>query len=187
MLIRVTKLEAARRQLITGIELLFNGADPVSAHTLVGAASVVLADLAQHRFPGENWDSWAQKENSLEANEYWRVLRTTQNFLKHARTDVDETHEFNPIDTDALAFCAVRNASLFGELSLEESTLELWYIACNDPSTIGHDDELFRTAARYFGDLRSVDRATQLVRAREVLTAARSTPAPTEGETGRAP
>jgi hypothetical protein len=133
MLIRVTKLEAARRQLVTGIELLFNEADPVSAHTLVGAASVVLADLAQHHFPGENWDSLAQQANRLEAKKYWQVLRATQNFLKHARDDVDKTHEFNPIDTDALAFCAVRNVALFGELSLEESTLELWYIACHRP------------------------------------------------------
>ena len=47
--IKVNKLEAARRQIGTAIELWFSGGDPISIHTLIGAASQILCDLLKHQ------------------------------------------------------------------------------------------------------------------------------------------
>lgn len=167
----VSKLDAARRHLRAAIVMLFNGADPVVVHTLVGVASVLAADLAKHHHPDAQWESWAQDANRISAQEYFAIARSTQNFLKHADRDVDAVHEFDPVETDALAFGATRNLANFGQLGIEESTLELWYIACNDPSGRGRKDELFAQAAHFFGDLRRQNRDVQLAKGREVLAA----------------
>ncbi|KGX51368.1 hypothetical protein [Burkholderia pseudomallei] len=167
----VSKLDAARRHLRAAIVMLFEGADPVVVHTLVGVASVLAADLAKHHHPDAQWESWAQDANGISAQEYFAVARSTQNFLKHADRDVDAVHEFDPIDTDALAFGATRNLANFGKLGLEESALELWYIACNDPSGLGYEDVLFAHAVEFFGDLRGEVRAVQLAKGRDVLEA----------------
>ncbi|VWD51581.1 hypothetical protein [Burkholderia contaminans] len=168
--IRISKLEAARRHLRAAIVLLFNGADPVVVHTLVGVASVLAADLAKHHHPDAQWESWAQDANGISAQEYFAIARSTQNFLKHADRDVDAVHEFEPIEADALAFGATRNLANFGKLGLEESAFELWYIACNDPSGCGYEDEIFAHAVEFFGDLRGQNRDAQLAKGRKVLS-----------------
>ncbi|WP_321875568.1 hypothetical protein [Burkholderia cenocepacia] len=170
-MIRISKLEAARRQLRAAIRMLFDGADPVAVHTLVGAASILAADLAAHHHPGEQWETLAKNANNLTSTQYFEIARATQNFLKHANKDVDAIHEFNPIDTDALAVGAIRNLANFGRLGLEESALELWYVACNDPEGRGYAGEWFAKAADFFGDLRNSDRLTRLAKGREVLNA----------------
>ncbi|CRY18743.1 hypothetical protein [Burkholderia pseudomallei] len=171
----VSKLDAARRHLRAAIVMLFEGADPVIVHTLVGVASVLAADLAKHYHPDDQWEPLAQAENGITAQEYFAAARATQNFLKHADRDVDAIHEFDPMDTDALAFGAVRNLSNFGEMGLEESVLEFWYIACNAPEDHGLDNAWFASAAHFFGDLRGQSRDAQLAKGRDVLAAARRT------------
>jgi hypothetical protein len=46
---RITKLEAARRQLVTGIRLFFEDADSISVYTLGHAAWEVLDALCKHQ------------------------------------------------------------------------------------------------------------------------------------------
>ena len=47
--LKLSKLDCARRQLELAIELYFLERDPVSIHTLVGAARQLLADINKHR------------------------------------------------------------------------------------------------------------------------------------------
>ena len=47
--IRVTKVEAARRQIDTAIRMLFSNEDPVAVHTLAMAALRIVRDLAAKR------------------------------------------------------------------------------------------------------------------------------------------
>jgi hypothetical protein len=169
MLISVTKFEAARRQLNVAIRLMFEGIDPIAIHTLIGAASVLLGDLAGHHHPSGRWETLAQQANNLTEKTYFRIARYAQNFLKHADSDVDSILEFDPIDTDALAFGAVMNVQLFDLLTVEESVLQLWYFACHYPSGDG-PDELFSKAVGIFGDLRNCNRDTRLRRAQDVMT-----------------
>lgn len=43
--LKISKLDAAKRQLETAIRLYFNSADPVSIHTLACAAHSIISDL----------------------------------------------------------------------------------------------------------------------------------------------
>ncbi|MFZ3320733.1 MAG: hypothetical protein WA190_00065 [Usitatibacter sp.] len=166
--IRISKLDAARRQMDAAIRLLFEGEDPVAVHTLVGAASVIISDLVEIHHPKTSWDKLAQEANNIAASEYFAVMRKPQNFLKHARDDADAVLDFNPKDTESVAFWAVMNLSNFGTLSTEASVLQLWYLACHAP-TLEKEIGPYERAREIFGDLRGVERGERLRVARKVL------------------
>lgn len=150
------------------IRLLFEGADPVAVHTLVGAASTIISDLVEKHHPEQSWDKFAQDSNKLTAREYFQVMRKPQNFLKHARDDVESTLDFDPKDTESVAFWAVMNLGSFGRLSMEASVLQLWYLACHAP-TLDPEIEPYTRALEIFGDLHDKPRAERLAVAKRVL------------------
>lgn len=166
--IHLNKLDAARRQLKVAIRLLFNDEDPVAVHTLVGAASVIITDLVEKHHPDNSWDKFAQEANKISASEYFQVMRKPQNFLKHARDDDTATFDFDPKDTESVAFWAVMNLSNFGTLSIEESVLQLWYLACHAP-TLDSEVEPYNRVLEVFGDLRQSPRGARLAIAKRVL------------------
>jgi hypothetical protein len=166
--IKISKFEAARRQLRMAIRLLFEGADPVPIHTLIGASSIVLSDLIEKKVPDRSWDHFARQANNISASEYFRVMREAQNFLKHAKDDPDAMFDFDPTDTESLAFCAVMNSGELGPLSMEESVLQLWYIACHDPQ-LEDSQSPYKEALELFGDLRGAPRQQRLEAGRKVL------------------
>ena len=47
--VRINKIDAARRQIVTAIELLFSGGDPVAIYTLAGAGWHILKDLCERK------------------------------------------------------------------------------------------------------------------------------------------
>jgi hypothetical protein len=166
--IQISKLDAARRQVDVAIRLLFDGVDPVAVHTLIGAASVIITDLVEKHHPENSWDRYAQEANKITASEYFQVMRKPQNFLKHARDDADATLDFDPKDTESVAFWAVMNLGNFGELSMEASVLQLWYLACHAP-TLDPNLRPYARALEIFGDLRNKARAERLAVAKRVL------------------
>jgi hypothetical protein len=56
--IRIDKIEAARRQIDTAIELHFEGRDVVSTHTLVSAGGRILRDLCEQKNTATMWDDF---------------------------------------------------------------------------------------------------------------------------------
>jgi hypothetical protein len=85
---------------------------------MVGAASVIISDLVENHHPNKSWDKFAQEANKITASEYFQVMRKPQNFLKHARDDAGATLDFDPKDTESVAFWAVMNLGNFGPLTL---------------------------------------------------------------------
>lgn len=55
-----------------------------------------------------------------------------------------------------------------GQLSMEESVFQLWYIACHAPELEGADDP-FKSALEAFGDLRGRARAERLSAGKRAL------------------
>jgi hypothetical protein len=159
--LRITKLEAAQRQLNRAIRMHFAGDDPVCTHTLAGAASILLTDLVEHQQPGETWEEKARLENNLTKSEFFKVARKAQNFLKHARDDPANTLEFNPSDTDALLTLAVLNASELAPLSLEAQVFQLWSLALLCPADMVTESP-FREAIAYFGGVQQMSRTEQM-------------------------
>lgn len=165
---RITKLAAARRQLRVAIQLLFNNSDPVAVHTLVGAASVVISYLAEQKHPERSWDKFAQDANGLSPQKFYSVMRAQQNFLKHAEKDADVEFNFDPSDTESIAFWCVMNLTGLGELSMAESVFQAWYLACHAPD-LDKDIDIYRKIKSIFGDLRSAPRANRIEVGRRVL------------------
>ena len=153
--IRLSKIDAARRQLRVGIRLFFDGGDPVAIHTLIGAASMVISDLAEHQNPIDSWDRVAQKANELKPGEYFHIMRAPQNFIKHAKKDPDAELDFNPAETLDLAFSAAMNLFEFGPLRSNEFIFLMWFLACRAPKEV-QDAKVFQNAFELFGDLRNL-------------------------------
>jgi hypothetical protein len=98
--IHLTKLDAAKRQLVAAVELYFRDGDPVSVHTLGWSAYTSLGDLGKHRGVPPNFfqhflafcgnDKEKRKKLAL-------MFRHARNFFEHAKDDSDATLDFDPI------------------------------------------------------------------------------------------
>jgi hypothetical protein len=112
--IKITKISAAKRQLIEAIKLFFEERDPVSIHTLVGAASGILndhfdrKDILNHK-PLLNYNSvYIEDEDRKTVSD---KIREHQNFFKHADLDLKEGKteiEFNIEKNPLYLFEAIR-------------------------------------------------------------------------------
>jgi|SRR6267378_1402366 hypothetical protein len=95
--VKISKLDAARRQLVTAIRLYFANADSVSTHTLAAAAFEILGDLDAH---GPNTGTLFDHAERYIKPEYvdvfYKKLRKPQNFFKHADNDPEDILEFYP-------------------------------------------------------------------------------------------
>jgi hypothetical protein len=168
--VRISKADAAARQMKAAIRLMFQDFDPLAVHTLVGAAATIRSNLVEHRHPERSGDKFAQEANALVPAEYFRIMRKAQNFLKHARDDADAVFDLSSDDTEALAFWAVMNGGELGELSMDESVYQLWYLAAHAPEGAS-DEEPFRRAIDLFGDLSKMSRGERLKVGRQFLDA----------------
>jgi hypothetical protein len=90
---KLTKLDAARRQLHVALEMWFSEADPVAAHTLINAAHRLLLDLHEARGGLDPLKLVIKPEHQAEVR---RLSRKAANFLKHADEDPSSELEFNP-------------------------------------------------------------------------------------------
>ena len=61
--------------LLVRIHMFFEERDAVAIHTLVGAASLLLSDLVQDKFPDKSWDSKAQIDNTLSPQSFYKIMR----------------------------------------------------------------------------------------------------------------
>jgi hypothetical protein len=87
---KVTKLDAARRQLETAIRLLFEQVDAVSVHTLAHASFGILKDVAKHRNEQRVLSAAEKLASKGENGDFWRGFNRTGNFFKHGDKDPEE-------------------------------------------------------------------------------------------------
>jgi hypothetical protein len=133
--IKLTKLDAAQRQLRTAIRLWFNGGDPVSIHTLAYAAYEIIHVLSKRHNPSRQpliFDSLTVREEHRA--DFNIAVKEHANFFKHANKDWNDTIEFAPILTSAFLMGASAGIRLMGKRQTpEESALVLW-ISLHRPS-----------------------------------------------------
>ena len=83
--LKISKLDAARRELESAIRLYFAHGDPVSIHTLAAAAYAVIDDLVAKRGGPLGFQDLLLKFVRPEGVEIARQkLKEAQNFFKHA-------------------------------------------------------------------------------------------------------
>ena len=105
--IKIGKLEAARRQLLSAIRIYFANGEPVSIHTLAAAAFEILDDLDNHGADtGTMFDHTEKYIKPGYVDTFRKLLRRPQNFFKHADQDPDDILEFYPSAAAALIWAA---------------------------------------------------------------------------------
>lgn len=126
---KVTKLDAARRQLEAAAELHFREGDTVSIHTLVAAGHQLLIDLAgKTGQQGLLQRTFATLPEGLR-RELTKHFRHPQNFFKHAERDSGDEIEFSPRQTEVMLVDAM---GLYFQLTGDQPRLlrafELWFL-----------------------------------------------------------
>lgn len=120
----ISKIEGARRQLDTAIDLYFDNADSLSAHTLAYAAFKVLFDL----YPHHNGDGFAAQIEEMLSKEGWRAMSGVANFLKHADRDHDALlqahHPQQAMSVIGLATLLYRRVA--GDFSPKMRAFDIW-------------------------------------------------------------
>lgn len=109
----ISKLDAAYRQTETAIKLYFDTGDPASIHTLAGAASLVLKDLSSK----SGQKTFIERSVGRDLFKLLTpVMRTPQNFLKHADKDPDSVLQLSPGAAELLLLdCVTTYSGLTGE------------------------------------------------------------------------
>ncbi|MES2930995.1 MAG: hypothetical protein V4665_04420 [Patescibacteria group bacterium] len=102
MKISISKLDAAKRQLEMALNLFFRNADPVSIHTLVGAAHQVLQDICEEQGTQSIKQKLLDMVKPEKKTEFIKKLNAPRNFFKHAENDPNSVIEFNPEMTDLI-------------------------------------------------------------------------------------
>jgi hypothetical protein len=129
--IKISKLDAAKRQLETAIRLYFNFGEPISIHTLACAAFEILSDLNKHNVgsPMGLSDYIIREEYK---DRYKQMIRKPQNFFKHANRDPERAIDFNPDVTPFYIYDAIQKyQEMTRELVSYFRIFRSWYCAQN--------------------------------------------------------
>jgi len=131
--ITLTKLDAARRQLRTALDLWFADGDPVSIHTLAFAAYEIIHVISKkHRPRGLIFDSDVIKD---EYRAEWNILmKAASNFFKHANRDADKTFEFHPSLSDLFIMFSLQGLSYCGDEMNEAYSAFMYWIGLHHPN-----------------------------------------------------
>jgi len=127
---RLTKIAAARRQLVTAIRLFFGEEDAICIHTLSAAAHGILTDLSRKKggrsFLHDGITVFVRPEDVEKCQ---RQIREPQNFLKHADRDPDGTLQFSSSLVAVWLFdCLKMYRELTGTMFQEGNLFSIWFV-----------------------------------------------------------
>jgi hypothetical protein len=127
--LKVSKLEAAKRQLREAIILFFEERDPVSIHTLTAAARGILLDLSRKlTVPVTSSRTFTSRMPKEFRKKYYEFVNKPQNYFKHADRNHAETIEFEKKLTIYLLMEAILiYFQLTGKFFLEADGFRVWF------------------------------------------------------------
>ena|ERR1700733_9840765 len=160
--LQISKIEAARRQLDTAIEMWFCDKDPVSVHTVAAAAYQIVHDVKVRR----GIDHGLLYDSKMVKDEYrgqWiNAMKKAQNFFKHADRDPEGILEFSPFGNLVFILLAAAGLRLLKvDGSHEVGALFLW-LTLHEPGMISKEYiEMFhqRTGIDDFEDVKAIPKA----------------------------
>jgi hypothetical protein len=132
--VRVSKLNAAQRQLKTAIALWFEDGDPVSVHTLAFAAYEIFHSVSEHRDPYRRdliFDTFHIKDEYR--REWLAVVKREANFFKHGDRDSEAIIDFDPDLAEFFMLYSMLARQLCGETPSEEESAFTWWIMFHRP------------------------------------------------------
>lgn len=147
--IKISKFDAAKRQLETAIRLFFNDIDPISIHTLAFAAYGILSNLNKHQkgtallFDGTIFENTQIKEQ--DKSEFSKKINEAKNYFKHADRDPETIISFFPITNELIIYeaCTVYE-KLTGEKVPIFITFQAWFYVIHPNLTKGLEDKYIK-------------------------------------------
>ncbi len=131
--IRVSKLDAACRQLDCAIELWFADKDDVSIHTLAAAAHQIIYDINKKKGGQELFfDSMTIKDEYR--SEFIALVKKNMNFFKHADKDPEGITEFVPIGSILFMLFSLVGLQQLGESLNDVEDVFLLWLALHYPN-----------------------------------------------------
>ena len=135
--IRVTKSQAAQRQIDAAIWMLFRNEDPVAIHTVAMAGFRILRDLTKKSDRQHPIDSMIKPGKE---KEFWGALNSFSNFCKHA--DCDPNVVWSGFREDANDITLLTAATYYRHLGYkwtnEMQVLWSWYVSLH-PDVLSED------------------------------------------------
>jgi hypothetical protein len=132
--IKVGKLDAAKRQLETAITLWFNDGDPVCIHTLAFAAYEIIHAVSKKRDPNRRdllFDTLIIKDEYR--GEFNIRLKKYAYFFKHGDRDPDAVIDFAPIMSNLYLMFAILGLELCGERKSAAESAFMWWLYIEKP------------------------------------------------------
>lgn len=172
MNLRITKIDAAKRQIDVAIRLLFSNEDPVAIHTIMAAGFQVIRDIARH----QNKDFLKAYIVPGKEKQFWGAVNKIANFYKHADRDPDPDN-FIEVSTDTnelLLFlaCALYQ-NLEYELSHEMNAFVGWFSAIYPDLVLESNPLKPWVTSKEMRSLQRAKRVEQLKIGREMLVIAK--------------
>lgn len=168
----LTKHVAARQQLATAVQLLFEDGDLVSVYSLAANAWEIIDFLASRAGVDSLSNQTRENISSGKDLKFDYVNFPYRNFFKHADRDPDAV--LSPLkekDVEAIVFLAVEDyIRLFRKSPVEFQVFQLWYLSRNVEKLSSESMARVMTdISAYFPNIRSLSRTEQLVMARKGL------------------
>lgn len=169
---RLTKLEVARRQLATAIDLFFADRDAVSVYSLA-ANSWEVIDVLCRNAGIESFSIQARENVSVGKDLKLDCVNSPyRNFFKHAKSDSEKTLPPLPdSQVEGVLFLAVEDyIRLNGRSPVQFQVFQLWYLA-KHPEKLAPSvaNQLMEGVAAAFPGLSSLPRNAQLARGAQML------------------
>ena len=159
--IKLTKIEAARRQLHVAIRLWFADDDPVAIHALVYAAHEIIHKIYKKKGLKElMFDSSTIKDEYR--SEFGKMVKEDANFIKHSNSgDGTETIEFKPGANFLFLCMAITGMDRMGYSSDLEAAF-MFYVYLHNPTWFPEDVANERIPVERLDKMRALDKTTFL-------------------------
>lgn len=128
---RVTKLDSARRQLITAIRLFFEDGDTVSVYSLASNAWEII-DVLCMKAAVKSFSKQVQENMQVGHTLKYYINEPCRNFFKHANQDPNPDHsiELSDANVQAVLFLAVEDYMRYRQRGpVEAQVFQAWFIA----------------------------------------------------------
>ncbi|HXW39863.1 MAG TPA: hypothetical protein VEK75_01575 [Xanthobacteraceae bacterium] len=135
--IRISKLDAARRQLRTAITLWFTDGDPVAVHALAFAAYEIFHTVSKKRDP---YRRDLLLDSDMIKDEYRRewhdLVKKAAVFFKHADRDPEAILDFLVDSNDWFILYGIAGRQLCGESQSDEESDFMWWLSFHRPEML---------------------------------------------------
>jgi hypothetical protein len=139
----ITKLDVAEREIVSAIQLLFDGGDPIPVYALAAAAREITTSLCEKRGVHSLVDAIQEDHPQMTRKQIHREASKHAAFFKHADRDPDGVIDsFDPAEADAVLWVACSDfGRRCGGKPVEADVFELWFYAMRDMlDPLGIDD-----------------------------------------------